>query len=688
MAVRRLPLGLLAPVSLVILVVALGALQYRWVGQVSEADRAQLRNSLDRRAREFAEDFDRQIGRAYDVFRLPSSFTIDTPDVFAKKFDDWHATAPFAGLVRNAYYAAVGDRTFTLSRFDPQTRTLVQVEWPRELQPVQNRLLLSLPHTMETGGGKGGTYTLATTPVLPDVPAVLIPQPQSAEMLPAFPAQTAQRFAAGNIDVMVRGGSAPTSYAVIELDKGFIRTTLLPALVDRHFADSGADRFKVSVLSPNSEAVLTRGLSGTQTISDTTADATVPFFGIRFETLRVTPMNGRATATMWTSALPERAAVEARAAFEARGRGASENIVARGRGASNSIEARGRGAAPSGAMVITKTPSAQAEQLSMIIEQQHATAMSTTGAVTAAGMRVPAIAGWRILIQHAAGSLDAAVASARRRNLWLSFGILGVLATSTFLVLLNARRSEKLAAQQMDFVATVSHELRTPVAVIRSAAQNLSAGVVHDAEQAKRYGDLIDTEGRRLTDMVEQVLEYAGLSGNRRPAASRAVDVASLVHDVVNTSHALPESRDIAFEVRVDEHVPPVMADQDALRRAILNLVSNALKYADDGRWVGIAVTRTGPHTGGEVQVSVTDRGRGIPADDLAHIFEPFYRGRFAIDQQIHGNGLGLSLVKRIAEAHGGRVTVKSTPGQGSTFTITLPAASGAAAQIPQVDLA
>jgi signal transduction histidine kinase len=85
----------------------------------------------------------------------------------------------------------------------------------------------------------------------------------------------------------------------------------------------------------------------------------------------------------------------------------------------------------------------------------------------------------------------------------------------------------------------------------------------------------------------------------------------------------------------------------------------------------------------------VSDRGRGIPADEMAHIFEPFYRGQFALSQQIHGNGLGLSLVKRIAEAHGGRVTVKSAPGQGATFTIALPAASGAVARVPQwVDLA
>jgi len=659
MAARRIPLGLLAPVSLVILVVALGALQYRWVGQVSEADRAQLRQSLDRRARDFAEDFDRQIGRAYDVFRLPATFSTSSPELFAKKYDDWQATAPFAGLVRTAYYVTARERELTLSRFNPQTRTFEDVEWPKALQVVQSRLLLALPHTMETAAGKTNFFTLSTSPVLPDVPAIVIPQ--ESEPVPSSDSRIVRPLTTGDVGLMVRDAMSTRQHVVLELDRTFIASTMLPALVDRHFSDSGADRFRVAVLSPESEAVLTRGLQASQSITINTADEVVPFFGIRLDVMRVTPAPGVRTS-MWTAQVQERATIEARARATAAG---------------------------TAAVVVTKPPSASAEQLSMVIEQQHAAGMGA-GTVSGTALRTSSMGGgWRILLQHAAGSLDAAVANARRRNLWLSFGILGVLATSTFMVMLNARRSEKLAAQQMDFVATVSHELRTPVAVIRSAAQNLSAGVVHSAEQAKRYGDLIDVEGKRLTAMVEQVLEYAGLSGNRRPAASRPVDVASLVHDVVNTSQALPESHEVSFDVRIDENVPPVMADQDALRRALLNLVSNALKYADGGRWVGLTVSRGTGREEGQVLVSVTDRGRGIPADDLTHIFEPFYRGRFALDQQIHGNGLGLSLVKRIAEAHGGKVTVKSAPGQGSTFTIALPASTGAVARVPQwVDLA
>jgi signal transduction histidine kinase len=250
-----------------------------------------------------------------------------------------------------------------------------------------------------------------------------------------------------------------------------------------------------------------------------------------------------------------------------------------------------------------------------------------------------------------------------------------VLVAGVGLIVINARRSERLAAQQMDFVATVSHELRTPLAVIRSAAQNLSAGVVHEDGQARRYGDLIESEGRRLTDMVEQVLEYAGLSGNRRPVTARPVDVGTLVNDVMSSCAALFEAE--KFEVAIDlpANLPAVMADEGAVRRALHNLVTNALKYAADGRWIGVSARQAATRSGEEVQISVSDHGRGIVAEDLEHIFEPFYRGRYAVERQIHGNGLGLSLVRRIAEVHGGRITVTSSQGVGSTFTLHMPAA-------------
>jgi len=241
-----------------------------------------------------------------------------------------------------------------------------------------------------------------------------------------------------------------------------------------------------------------------------------------------------------------------------------------------------------------------------------------------------------------------------------------VLSVSVFMISINAQRSKELAAQQMDFVATVSHELRTPIAVIRSAAQNLSAGVIHDAARAKKYGELIDNEGRRLTDMVEEVLEFAGISGGKRQFAIAPTDIGRLTTDVMESCESLIREAGFAVEVAVAPNLPAVNLDESAYRRALTNLVTNALKYGGDGKWIAVTACGTPDH---QVAVTVADKGRGIDAKDLPHIFDAFYRGSYAKDRQIHGNGLGLSLVQRIVEAHGGSVSVQ-TSAAGSTFTM------------------
>jgi signal transduction histidine kinase len=327
---------------------------------------------------------------------------------------------------------------------------------------------------------------------------------------------------------------------------------------------------------------------------------------------------------------------------------------------------------------VVPAPGVEPRQFSIFVQQWSTNSRSAGGDGRVAMSRtVMPAGGWQIMLQHAAGSLDIAVAQARRRNLALSFGILTVLAAGVMLVVVNARRAQRLAARQMDFVATVTHELRTPLAVIRSAAQNLSAGVVGESAQARTYGDLIDKEGLRLTDMVEQVLAYAGLEGGKAPRMTQRVDLSHLVNDVLDACQPLCAAAGITveFDAEVAAGAPAVMGDEAGLRLVIQNLLGNAVKHGADGRWIGVFVAGVTQHGRDQASVTVTDRGRGIEAAELAHVFDPFYRGRRALDDQIRGNGLGLSLVKRIVEAHGGHVAVESSPGAGATFTITLPAA-------------
>ncbi len=127
----------------------------------------------------------------------------------------------------------------------------------------------------------------------------------------------------------------------------------------------------------------------------------------------------------------------------------------------------------------------------------------------------------------------------------------------------------------------------------------------------------------------------------------------------------------------IAEGLPPVLVDLSALRSCVANLIANAVKYGDSGRWVRVAAVAASGRKGPEVQISVADKGMGIASADLPHIFEPFYRGADAQARQIHGNGLGLSIVKGIVEAHGGSVSVQSVHGQGSTFVVHLPAYRG-----------
>jgi signal transduction histidine kinase len=286
--------------------------------------------------------------------------------------------------------------------------------------------------------------------------------------------------------------------------------------------------------------------------------------------------------------------------------------------------------------------------------------------------------GWRLLVQHPSGSLEHAVNAARRRNLAISTSVLGVLALSVGFLIASTRRAHDLARQQLEFVATVSHELRTPLAVIRSAADNLADGVVDDQTRVRQYGELVRREGVRLTDLVEQILEFAGLQSGQRSIARRPVEIAGVLREVAAAAQEATRGR-LTIDLAIADRLPAVLGDEAALRRVFQNLVGNAIKYGAEAGWVGVQAD-AGPSG---VAVTIRDRGIGIAPADQERIFDPFYRAAGVASAQIQGAGLGLSLVKRIVEAHGGRISVDSAPGKGSAFTVTLPIASGNAADGP-----
>jgi signal transduction histidine kinase len=238
------------------------------------------------------------------------------------------------------------------------------------------------------------------------------------------------------------------------------------------------------------------------------------------------------------------------------------------------------------------------------------------------------------------------------------------------------RRAQQLAHLQMNFVAGVSHELRTPLTVIRTAAFNLRGRMSHNAEQVERYGALIQSESERLEALVEQVLQFASMNAGHVIRAREPVALEHIIEDSLRTSRVAIEGSHLQVERRIEGGLPLVLADETALRHAMQNLIDNAVKYGIEGsNWIGLFASLVKDGDGSAVEIRVADRGPGIPADEQDQVFEPFFRGRRAIQDQVHGTGLGLNLVKQIIEAHGGSIHVKSHPMEGTEFIVRIPAA-------------
>jgi len=283
--------------------------------------------------------------------------------------------------------------------------------------------------------------------------------------------------------------------------------------------------------------------------------------------------------------------------------------------------------------------------------------------------------GWRL--QVALTSAEELSANVERRRLFeaVMVGLSCIVVIAGMLVVLfAAERERRLSAMKSDFVANVSHELKTPVSLIRMFGELLYSNRVASDEKRREYLQIILNESDRLTALIDNVLDFAKLERQKFAFELSESDVGQIAARAVEVYRYRAEREGVELEIDIEPPSPRALVDERAIELAVINLIDNALKYAKEGKRVVVQVCSQAQRA----EIRVRDFGPGIPSEEKHRIFERFVRGRTTTASSVRGSGIGLALVRHIAEAHGGKAWVESVMGEGAVFVIAMPVVKAA----------
>jgi len=615
--------------------ITLAVLQYHWLGSVSDAEKKRLQETLDASTENFVSELNRNFSSLNQTFRIQISNNSDTKieSLIEKSFLNWLSTAKHPQLIDSLFYVEdVYSSEPKVRLFNSDSGRLIEIENPEYLKQWFEEQSSSEKHDSKS-------FDLIKSPEFGDPTLIAIP-------IQLLDLVTIENNNSGrNIQVSLNIDQGD-DVVLIQLDDNVIKNQIIPEIARTYFSDSYSDQYDISIIKEEVE-------EKPEQIYFTTSDKDkipVPDFKKKLRNFDFTSVfmiqsdNNLGETSDLLKGLD------------------SLN------GRIQSIEVKNENSLKGFAM---RNESAQMRFRSATKDSIFTVKRDTT--INTSFSADVSLAGWQFWLSFKEGSLDSFVNKAKNRNLAISFGILLILGFCVGMIVLFSKRTQDLAEKQMLFVAGVSHELRTPLTVIRSAAENLNEGIVQDEDRKKEYARLMLKEGRRLSDMVDQIMEFSGIQSGRKIYQFGDFEIKEFVEELNSECRTHLEDKNMTLEFSVNTTLKSMYADKEALFLAVSNLIQNAIKFSNGSKQISLKVDDFEFKSGNAVRFQVTDYGIGIPEEEQKQIFEPFFRGKKSVEDQVKGNGIGLSLVQKVASAHQGEVLLKSKPGKGSVFSLIIP---------------
>lgn len=622
-------------VAACLLLALLGYMQFQWIGQVSDSQRAAARGALIRSLRLFADGLRYETGVFLTTFKWDAD--LDRPnrlDNYMRRHLLWHEVSSHGPAVKRIlFYDTRPPNVGSLTEYIGEFRIIRAASWGEELDPVRDHIdEYGLPYGSERSGRWAATWMFH-----PQAATLYRPIMQWEPSSPTDP------------DAFVVRG-----YLVLQLDVDYLRDHLLPEVLKSAF----------------------RGMDGSFAYGVTVALDGRPL--VHYERARVGPSGERGsadgTATFLPAPMPGPSEIgppdrslrmlllDGGVPPPVRRAGGAQRVSLRDLG---DIARLGRQAE----LQVTPFPSAARPALA-------ASAIAPLKQIAAVPRLFATGDGDRRLVveaRHIGIPLEESMNARYMRSLALGVALLALLVGAMAMLAISGWKVARLTELRMEAAASQAHELRTPVAGITALADNMAGGMLGKDTKVVEYGELIRGLARRLGTNVDRMVEGSSTKPIRDRYSPRLLDVSRVVRSVVDRYMPVVAGAAFKVECSLADGLPMVRVDEEALRKSVGDLLSNAVKYGKPGHWVGVETLAKSTAKRQEVQVRIRDRGRGIPARESSTIFEPYYRMPEDASSSVPGSGLGLKLVLERVKLMGGRVSLESERGRGSVFTIHIP---------------